>query len=131
MVVSKKTHPKHDLTQFFFIVFIGYQQDLKGEAYCLPCMPGTYNNKVGMPVCEKCGVGQYRTSDMDAATCQQCKLGETTTMEGVATCSGCNLGEYGSSKGYCSSCPAGRYQDGKGETRCKSCKLFFLCCLNV
>jgi hypothetical protein len=52
-------------------------------------------------------------------------------MEGVATCSGCNLGEYGSSKGYCSSCPAGRYQDGKGETRCKSCKLFFLWCLNV
>jgi hypothetical protein len=49
-------------------------------------------------------------------------------MEGAATCNGCNLGEYGSSKGYCSSCPAGRYQDGKGETSCKSCKLFFLWC---
>jgi hypothetical protein len=123
-----------------------------GSAPCNDCLTGFYQNNVGKPTCRDCpvgwssedgsvkcaacGAGTYgdgcnncplgfarKGNDMDATQCQQCKLGETTTIEGAATCNGCDLGTYGISKGKCAACPAGQYQDGKGETFCKECEV--------
>ena len=95
---------------------LGWLSDV-GSAKCQACGAGTFGDG-----CEKCPLGFARQGDdIDATQCQQCKLGETTTIEGAATCSGCDLGKYGSSRGNCTACQIGQYQDGKGETSCKEC----------
>ena len=44
-------------------------------------------------------------------------------MNGSATCSACELGTYGAVEGECAGCPNGLYQDARGQTECKQCKL--------
>ena len=85
---------------------------------------GEYKSKSNVD-CVKCPLGWKRSDadTVDLTKCIQCKLGETTTMEGATTCSGCDLGTYGSSKGECNSCPIGRYKDGKGEGNCTECDI--------
>ena len=68
---------------------------------CLNCPTG-WNSLKGLSKCQECGAGTYgsngngclpcpletarNSSDPDLTQCRQCKLGETTTIEGAVVC---------------------------------------------
>jgi hypothetical protein len=90
-----------------------------GSAKCVACGAGTFG--IG---CKKCPLGFARQRDNnDATQCQQCILGETTSIEGAAECDSCDAGKFGKTQGICSKCPSGFYQNNKGETACIDCAL--------
>jgi hypothetical protein len=68
------------------------------------------------------GFARQRDDD-DATQCQQCQLGETTSIEGAARCDVCDAGTFGKTNGVCAACPIGFYQDSKGNIECVECTL--------
>ena len=58
----------------------------------------------------------------DLSRCVQCRIGQTSAIQGAASCSSCDLGKFGSAPGVCDPCPAEKYQDDKGQLACKTCR---------
>ena len=93
----------------------GQFQDEVKKSSCKDCLVNTFAKLTGQTSCEACGIGEFaeegsarsqrcgagtygngclkcpletarNSSDPDVTQCRQCKLGETTTIEGAAVC---------------------------------------------
>ena len=118
----------------------GFSNNVKGQAFCLPCIPGRHQSNKGALKCEdcqkdhftnithqtkctKCGIG--RSADNGSSRCLPCPPGEAGT-----PCVVCKGGQYRPAKNddgtetdptICLHCPIGRYQSQEGRAVCLPC----------
>ena len=109
-----------------------------GKPFCLPCIPGGYQNEEGKTLCKQCAKNEKsenasstlceicpvgKQSEPGSAKCTKCDAGEAGTGTN-GTCEACSVGRYRPTKDQngtytdpskCITCGAGQYQDGKGQ----------------
>ena len=98
-----------------------------GQAACLPCSPGTYNNAFGSPSCPVCAMGQF-TFGTKSTQCTTCQLGRGTIRNASAFCTPCSKGKYSgvNSTGTCVDCGHNYYQDKEEQSGCLNCPAGYL-----
>ncbi|KAG2483575.1 hypothetical protein HYH03_017582 [Edaphochlamys debaryana] len=83
---------------------MGFYQNVAEKSFAIRCLPGSYADVVGLPVCKQCQAGRFQDA------------------EGQAVCYECDAGFY---SGYgavnCVECPAGSITPKKGTSRCSKC----------
>ena len=57
---------------------IGYAQKSTGQAFCLPCTPGTFASEDGVSECEKCIAGRASAGVARSSKCDDCDAGRYT-----------------------------------------------------
>ena len=91
-----------------------YQGD-EGQASCLPCSPGEFQNNAGATKCELCAVSTYFGGKARNRTCINCPAGWSSG-EGSTKCQSCEAGTFSNVKGAaCQSCDIGQYRQSKKE----------------
>ena len=99
------------------------QYSKKASAACDKCEIGLFQNKSASGNCTNCPTGWYQNSK-GMTECTRCEEGEEYKNP-TQSCEECSLGMYGirNRTGFfkCVACETGKYQDGKGETKCKDC----------
>ena len=98
---------------------VGYSQIGKGQASCLPCLPGEFGKAAGAKHCDKCHPG--KTSGPGATNCPDCEMGKYQPEQGQASCLPCVPGRFTEKTGCedCALCDAGQFQDLAGNTTCR------------
>ena len=104
----------------------GYAQPNSQMSYCLPCIPGKYQdqNTGAIVACKSCTPGK-NTGAISAASCDDCVVGKYTTQNSQSSCITCIPGSYQKEQGkqLCNDCIGGTMQDLSGQPNCKNCEL--------
>lgn len=108
----------------------GRYQEIRGQALCLPCIPGTY--RLNSTVCAQCPVGFFaNTSRLDS--CYACPPGTYTDKTQSTSCIACRAGRFGSGwalNHFCHGCPVGFFASSTRGTACSLCPTGFYSKLN-
>ena len=100
---------------------LGWYQDTEGLPFCLPCVPGKYNDNLGLNTeCKLCDIGKF-SNETELTACFDCASGQSTSgQKGSAGCQNCAAGTYGDN---CDSCTGGKFRAGSDEdaSKCKDC----------
>jgi hypothetical protein len=101
---------------------IGFSQNDEGQASCIPCSPGEFNDATdGAAKCKLCAESTYFGAKGRNSRCIDCPVG-WTSVQGSAKCQACVAGTFG--KG-CQLCPVGYARNGTDDdaTQCRLCRL--------
>ena len=106
----------------------GHYQGAAGQAHCLMCPRGRFNDlAAGATECKACPPG-YTTPGLGSYACQlevPCPAGQFgTVIGGDVVCHNCTSGRYNplpSVSGECKLCPAGQVQPEGGQDSCAEC----------
>ena len=105
----------------------GFYQATKGQASCLPCVPGKHQDKVGQPSCDVCTFGLF-ANETNMTECRPCEIGRVADDQGSASCSLClagRFGEAGPNRSLCTPCHKGRYRERETPDTCSNCPTGF------
>jgi hypothetical protein len=121
-------------------------QGESGQASCLPCIPGNFNNELGKVACKQCEIGLFLDS-IKGTECRECPEGRNTAVSGQSMCSSCpagtrkdisglspyqteimrQKGEPGTQEANplytCVVCPAGWAQEDQNQMSCEICSI--------
>ena len=107
---------------------VGFHQNVEGQAFCLPCLPGQFGNESGLRKCFECAAGQYRSAgdeddDDTTASCDACPKGYYQGSAGRASCLPCLPGLFGNVSGLveCQACPSGKVSKDQNASVCADC----------
>lgn len=100
---------------------IGFSQSDQGQASCIQCSPGEFNNIIGAKECKDCAINTYYGDKGRNSTCIECPTGWSTDETGSAKCQQCGAGTYGDG---CKTCPKGYARNGTDPdaTQCRQCE---------
>ena len=100
------------------ICVLGFEQNLPGMSYCLPCTPGKKGvaDNGGYSICETCGNNFY-SETTKSVQCKACPEGRASD-EGSVSCSLCPSGWFVDGQ-ECKSCLKGTYQPGMEKDHCE------------
>ena len=104
---------------------IGFSQSDQGQASCITCSPGEFNDVAGTSTCKACLNFTYYGKKGRNASCIDCPTGWTSEV-GSAKCQICGGGSFGGTfGGECQSCPLGYARHGTdlNASRCLQCNL--------
>ena len=99
-----------------------------GQGFCVDCIAGMFAASSGDAKCLDCSVGRYENETGAVAACKNCTSGRTSLrVVGInikrITCQDCGRGWYvasGDPKG-CQRCPKGRFQENEASPTCTFC----------
>ena len=100
---------------------IGFSQSDQGQASCVKCSPGEFNDMLGAEACKPCSNMTYFSGKGRNSSCIDCPSGWLSE-DGSAKCIACGAGTFGDG---CKHCPSGyaRKGDDIDTTQCRPCKL--------
>ena len=91
-----------------------------GMSYCLPCLPGEYQNEKGQELCQPCLSNTISTS-ASSISCDACGVGKSAANQGSAVCQDCQPGSAGTP---CQKCTVGMYRgEDDAPSRCLTCEI--------
>ncbi|TNF25765.1 MAG: hypothetical protein EP329_22425 [Deltaproteobacteria bacterium] len=98
----------------------GYVQPDSGQASCVACPSGTYDD--GTEVCAACDAGTFQSSTAQTS-CLACPPGRFQAATGQTSCDACPAGTSQALEGQtsCDACAAGYVQPVTGATSCDAC----------
>ena len=129
----------------------GRYVDVEGAIECKACAKNTYTDTIKQTTCKTCETGKFtfgnassicadcpagfagtncrscpdgwfRGIEDSSSRCVQCMQGRHTDGKiGSSNCQTCGLGQFGMHPGFCTACSKGKYQDSRGQTKCKDC----------
>ena len=67
----------------------GYYQPFDGQAFCLPCQPGSFSSTTESSECVQCSVARASTSVARVDDCDACSAGRHQPKTGMTTCLTC------------------------------------------
>ncbi len=104
----------------------GFSQGVRGQASCLPCVPGKYQDDDNGITCKVCPEGSFAEDYGIVSNCTDCPTG-FTSKRGSSGCDKCEIGKYGIDNGMdenpCQICPPGLYSDARGKETCEQCPI--------
>jgi hypothetical protein len=100
---------------------IGFSQIDQGQASCIKCSPGEFNDHAGADKCKPCSKATYFGGKGRDSSCIDCPTGWSSEV-GSAKCQACGAGTFGVG---CKNCPLGYARKGNDidATQCQQCNL--------
>ena len=65
-----------------------FSQKERGQAFCLPCIPGRVAKATGATECDQCTAGKYRSTE--ETDCKECPIGYMAKSTGAVSCFKCS-----------------------------------------
>jgi hypothetical protein len=98
----------------------GYYMDEEASVLCLPCLPGTYQDKVNSTKCKDCRRGEFQNLPRETL-CRECPEGFYQGNRSAPLCFPCLPGKMQHLPGQhtCEDCENGRFQTSMAQTACE------------